>query len=123
VNRSSPPGPLLEPIRASVLQTALDDFDYGADATAKARDLQLVLSSAAPRDAMTLWHLIARVSPADRAAVIDALDARVSMPASITREAVMRLDKAALDQWWDALGLRDAGWWRKWKGPYPAAVK
>jgi len=44
----------------------------------------------------------------------------VPMPASIRREAVMRLDKAALDQWWDALGLRDASWWRKWKGPYPA---
>jgi len=105
---------------AKDLQAALDDLDYGTDAPAKARDLQLVLSSATPRDAMTLWHLIARVSPADRGAVIDALDARVPMPASITREAVMRLDKAALDQWWDALGLRDASWWRKWKGPYPA---
>jgi hypothetical protein len=108
---------------APELQAALDDFDYGTNAAAKARDLQLVLSTATPRDAMTLWHLIARVSPVDRAAVIDALDARVPMPASITREAVMRLDKAALDQWWDRLGLRDAGWWRKWKGPYPADLK
>jgi hypothetical protein len=72
---------------------------------------------------MTLWHLIARVSPADRAAVIDALAARVPMPPGVSREAVMRLDKGALDQWWDALGLRDANWWRKWKGPYPAGVK
>jgi len=72
---------------------------------------------------MTLWHLIARVPTADRSAAIDALNARVPMPAGITREAVMRLDKAALDQWWDALGLRDANWWRKWKGPYPATFK
>lgn len=105
------------------LRRALDDFDYGADLSAKARDLQLVLARATPRDAMTLWHLIARVSPADRTAVIAALDARVPMPAGVTREAVMRLDKAALDQWWDALGLRDASWWRKWKGPYPVDVK
>ena len=95
----------------------------GADPAAKARDLQLVLARASARDAMTLWHLIARVSPGDRAAVIAALDARVPMPAGVTRDAVMRLDKAALDQWWDALGLRDASWWRKWKGPYPADVK
>ena len=54
---------------AKELQAALDDFDYGTDAAAKARDLQLVLSTATPRDAMTLWHLIARVSPADRGAV------------------------------------------------------
>ena len=105
------------------LRRALDDFDYGTDLSAKARDLQLVLARATPRDAMTLWHLIARVSPADRAAVIAALDARVPMPGGVTREAVMRLDKPALDQWWDALGLRDASWWRKWKGPYPADVK
>ncbi len=105
------------------LRRALDDFDYGTDPAAKARDLQLVLARASARDAMTLWHLIARVPPADRAAVIAALDARVPMPAGITRDAVMRLDKAALDQWWDALGLRDASWWRKWKGPYPADVK
>jgi len=108
---------------AQDLQAALDDFDYGTDAAAKARDLQLVLSRATTRDAMTLWHLIARVSPADRGAVIDALNVRVPMPAGVTREAAMRLDKAALDQWWDALGLRDASWWRKWKGPYPAEVK
>ena len=54
--------------------------------------------------------------------MITALDARVPMPAGVTREAVMRLDKAALDQWWDALGLDNASWWRKWKGPYPAAT-
>jgi len=39
------------------------------------------------------------------------------MPPSITRGAVLRLDSAALDQWWDALGLDEANWWRKWKRP------
>jgi hypothetical protein len=29
---------------------------------------------------------------------------------------VLRLDKAAMDRWWDALGLLDATWWRQWKG-------
>jgi hypothetical protein len=105
------------------VRRALDDFDYGTDLAAKARDLQLVLARASTRDAMTLWHLIARVSPADRGAVIDALNARVPMPSGVTREAVMRLDKPALDQWWDTLGLRDASWWRMWKGKYPLDVK
>ena len=66
---------------------------------------------------MTLWHLIPRVAGADRDAVVDALAARVPMPAAVTRDAVLRLDAAALDRWWDALGLDEANWWRKWKRP------
>jgi len=42
------------------------------------------------------------------------------MPLGVTRDAVMNLNRAALDLWWDSLGLQDASWWRKWKGPYPA---
>jgi hypothetical protein len=100
-----------------------NELEFVADGTGQKRyesGLAYVLAHARRRDAMTLWHLIARVSPADRGAVIDALDGRVPMPAGVTREAVIRLDKPALDQWWDALGLRDASWWRKWKRPYPA---
>ena len=72
---------------------------------------------------MTLWHLIPRVGARRSRAVVDALAARVPMPAGVTREAVMRLDTPALDQWWDTLGLDEASWWRKWKGPYPLDVK
>ena len=74
---------------------------------------------ARPHDNMALWHLIARVAAADRAVVVDALSARAPMPATVTREAVLRLDRAALDQWWDALGLDEATWWRRWKQPLP----
>ena len=97
----------------------LDFVDNGGGRKMYESGLAYVLERARRRDAMTLWHLIARVSPADRGAVIDALDGRVPMPSGVTRDAVMRLDKAALDQWWDALGLRDASWWRKWKRPLP----
>jgi len=100
---------------------ALDEVDYGRDTARKGEALRVVLERAQLRDAMTLWHLIARVPSADRAAVVDALAAHVAMPPAVTRDAVMRLDRAALDQWWDALGLLDTGWWRKWKGPYPAS--
>ena len=98
---------------------ALDEIDYSRTGATKGNPLGVVLERARPRDAMTLWHLISRVAPADRAAVVDALAALVAMPASVTRDAVMRLDQDALDQWWDALGLRDTGWWRKWKTTVP----
>lgn len=104
-------------------RNAMDDVDDSADPARRFAGLTLVLAEARERDAMTLWHLIPRLGEKYRALVIDALAARVPMPAGVTREAVMRLDKPALDQWWDALGLRDASWWRKWKGPYPLDVK
>jgi hypothetical protein len=101
---------------------ALDDIDNGRDAARRAASLRFVLEHARGRDAMTLWHLIPRVSGGDRTAVVDALNARVPMPGAVSREAVLRLDRAALDQWWDTLGLDEASWWRKWKGAYPAAA-
>jgi hypothetical protein len=97
----------------------LDMIDDGPGDKMYGDGLAYVLEHARPRDAMTLWHLVARVPPDDRAAVVDALAARVAMPSGVTRDAVMRLDKAAMDQWWDALGLLDTTWWRKWKGPVP----
>ena len=69
---------------------------------------------------MTLWHLIARTDETERDVVIDALEKRSPMPLGVTRDAVMNLNRAALDLWWDSLGLQDASWWRKWKGLYPA---
>jgi hypothetical protein len=96
-----------------------DDVDGGRDAARKARSLRFVLEHARGRDAMTLWHLIPRVSAAERIAVVDALASRVPMPPAVTRDAVLRLDRAALDQWWDTLGLDEASWWRRWKQPLP----
>ncbi|HEX3646537.1 MAG TPA: hypothetical protein VHT95_13075, partial [Vicinamibacterales bacterium] len=98
---------------------AVDDIDNGRDPAHRAASLRFALGHARRRDAMTLWHLIRRVDGSDRGAVIDALAARVPMPADVTRSALMRLDRAALDQWWDTLGLDEASWWRKWKQPLP----
>jgi len=103
-------------------RAAVDDVDNSRDEARRAASLRFVLEHARGRDAMTLWHLIPRVSGGDRTAVVDALAARVPRPATVSRDAVLRLDRAALDQWWDALGLDEASWWRKWKGAYPAAA-
>jgi hypothetical protein len=104
---------------AQAFRDALDEIDNGRDAARKAAALRAVLERARGRDAMTLWHLIPRVAAADRASVVDALSSRVPAPAGVSRDAVLRLDKAALDQWWDTLGLNEASWWRKWKQPLP----
>lgn len=94
---------------------ALDRVDTGRDEAQRREALRGVLERARERDAMTLWHLIPRVPDADRGIVVDALARRVAMPTSVSRDAVLRLDRAALDAWWNALGLLDTTWWRMWK--------
>jgi hypothetical protein len=95
---------------------ALDEFDDG-DPARRHDALQRVLQYGGNGDAVTLWHLIPRVDPSDRGRVIDALADQAPMPNGVTREAVMNTDKAALDKWWDALGLGDTAWWRTWRTP------
>ena len=103
------------------LRDALDDFDEARDAAARARALRVVLDHATPGDAVTLWHLIARVDATDRPVVVDRLAEFLPMPPGVEREAVLHLEPVALDQWWDALGLGEASWWRTLKAPYPAS--
>jgi hypothetical protein len=95
---------------------ALDRLDYPTKGYVQQPDaLAFVLEHARDKDAMTLWHLVSRVGPNDRAAVVDALAKRAPMPPGVTRDAALTLSHTALDLWWDSLGLRDANWWRKWK--------
>jgi FecR-like protein len=96
-------------------QDAIDTFDFSEDPARRAAALRALLTHPHSGDAVTLWHLLPRVDEADRAAVADALADQVAMPAGVTRDQVLRLDRDALDAWWNALGLGDATWWRKWK--------
>lgn len=97
-------------------RSALADFDSGGEPTAQ-RDvaLQNILRQARSRDGLTLWHLLSRASEADRPAVYDRLFALVPPPSSVTREGILRLDRAMLDSWWNTLDLGDIGLWRHWE--------
>src|SRR5437867_7872989 len=57
------------------------DADYAAS-------LEAVLTQARKRDALTLWHLLTRVSPTDRGRVFDRLAQFVPAPAGVTREGI-----------------------------------
>jgi len=97
-------------------QSALARFDLAAtDATA----LDAVLAGARERDALTLWHLLARTAGEQRGKVFDRLAELLPPPPHVTREGVIGGDHAMLDAWWDKLGLGDTEWWRMWKGPLP----
>jgi hypothetical protein len=84
------------------------------EATTGEPELVQVLQTSRPRDALTVWHLLARVPQADRARVYDRLASLVDLRA-IDRSRALRLDGRALDAAWDALRLENTAWWREWK--------
>jgi hypothetical protein len=95
---------------------ALRLLDFGPpDDPGRGAAFELILTQARARDGLTLWHLLTRGTRDERARVYDRMADLVPPPRGVSREAVLRGEKAALDQWWDALGVGNASWWRLWK--------
>ncbi len=86
-----------------------------ATGAARAAALDAVLAGARPRDAMTLWHLLARVPSTDRDRVFDALARVAPPPLGVTRDGIRLGSRAMRDAWWGELGLGTSGWWRMWE--------
>jgi hypothetical protein len=61
--------------------------------------LDAVLMWARKKDTLTLWHLLSRVGADERARVYDQLAAMTPPPAGVTREGILKLDRAMLDAW------------------------
>lgn len=99
----------------AAFRRAVDALDV-APREGGAREVALaeILEEARPRDALTLWHLLARVEPAERGGLYDRLATFVPPPAGVTRAGIRRGERAMLDLWWNALGHGDLDWWRTW---------
>jgi hypothetical protein len=93
------------------LTKSLAEFDL----TGSQEAMRSVLSAARPRDALTVWHLLERTKGTERAEVFDRFAQLVNLPSSVTREGILRGDRASLDASWDALRLGNTSWWREWK--------
>jgi len=95
---------------------ALSRFDFGENTSAeRGKLLGIILVDARKNDALTLWHLLTRVSEADRPRVYDRLAALAPPPTGVTREGILRLDRQMLDSWWNSLGYGDVGLWRTYE--------
>ena len=107
----------------SELQAALSKLDFD-DMTPqqRAKDLATVLAYSRPRDALTLWHLLTRVDPDQRARVFDRLKELAPPPANVTKQGILRLDQAMLDLWWNMLGFDDISVWRRWEHAWSGAA-
>ncbi|HKC63018.1 MAG TPA: FecR family protein, partial [Pyrinomonadaceae bacterium] len=77
-------------------QDALSKLDFQNGGS---RALSMVLQEAREYDTLTLWHLLSRVSGADRAHVYDRMSELIPPPQGVTKEGVMKLDKGMLDLW------------------------
>jgi FecR protein/Putative zinc-finger len=70
------------------------DFQNGG-----AKALSIVLAESREYDTLTLWHLLSRVSGAERSRVYERMASLITPPQGVTREGVLRLDKGMLDLW------------------------
>jgi len=86
-------------------RAALQRFDAGSGDPA---DLDLVLAAQYTpshditlrrRSAVTLWHLLQRVTPDGRARVFEQLAALSPPPPGATREGILALDRRMLERW------------------------
>lgn len=106
-----PGTPYFEDAAAS-FRAALAAFDFAAlTPEQRAAQLDVILKQARKRDALTLWHLLARTSGGDRELVYQRLSSLVP-PEGVTRDGILRLDQTMLDSWWSQLGYGDISLWR-----------
>jgi FecR protein len=114
-SRVGPGTPYFEDVSVE-FRAALARFDF-EDSTAqqRAHDAAIVLREARQHDALTLWHLLARVDDGQRVLVYDRLSKLAPPPATVTKDGILRLDQAMLDLWWNELGFDDISVWRHWE--------
>ena len=77
-------------------RAALERFDFAGGGSVA---VDAILASRNSYDIISLWHLLSRVSPADRGKVYDALVPYVGPPEGVTREGVLKLNKKMLETW------------------------
>ncbi len=92
---------------------ALNTLDFGEPGDpGRAAALDLILSQARRRDALTLWHLLSRGTRDERGRVYDRLNELAPAPRGITRDTILRGERGELAYWWDTLGVETGSWWK-----------
>jgi len=110
-----PGTPYMEDASAS-FRDALSHFDFELHTPVERTALLgILLADARKDDALTLWHLLSRVSDADRPSVYDRLAMLAPPPGDVTRDGILRLDRPMLDTWWSSFGFGDIHLWRTYE--------
>jgi hypothetical protein len=107
--RAEPDGRLGAPYfedASEKFQQALARFDFGND---KTNAFATVLAEARARDALTLWHLLARVDGDERERTYERLVALVPATKTISKAETLRLDPATMARWKEAIEFAGVG--------------
>ena len=113
--KTGPGTPYMEDASAS-FRDALSRFDFESHTPAERNALLgILLVDARKNDALTLWHLLSRVSDADRPGLYERLAGLAPPPEGVTREGILRLDRPMLDAWWSSFGFGDIHLWRTYE--------
>lgn len=102
--RGTGPGTPFAVDAPETLKTLLQHFDFPTPAL-PAPGVSEILTQTRPADAVTLWHLLGRVIPAERAAVYDTLAGYQAPPPSVTRAGILAGDATMRRAWGMELGL------------------
>jgi hypothetical protein len=87
---------------SQALQDALSPFDSQGDTAA----IDAVLAESRVRDTLTLWHLLSRVSPADRQRVFNRMVDLVPLPKTVSPDKALQLDPDTLKIWREELAWK-----------------
>jgi Putative zinc-finger/Galactose oxidase, central domain/FecR protein/Kelch motif len=107
--RAEPDGRLGTPYfedASEKFRQSLARFDLGGD---KTNAVATVLAEARVRDALTLWHLLARVDGNEREQTYDRLVTLLPAAKTIGKAETLRLDPGTLAQWKEAVEFAAAG--------------
>ena len=83
------------------------------DPACQAEDFTRLLEGAEANDAITLWHLLPRVRGEVRRQVAERIASLIAVPRDVALDRVLALEPAALEAWWNALGV---GALEEWQG-------
>lgn len=100
------------PRRADASEAFLAAVAVTDNPACQADDFTPLLEKAEARDVITLWHLLPRVRGKVRRQVAERIASLVDVPSEVTIDQVLALEPAALEAWWNALGLGDFEKWR-----------
>jgi hypothetical protein len=96
---AGPGTPYFEDAPASLI-SALNEFDFAGGGEMA---LRTILADSRPRDTLTLWHLLSRVSASLRPLIYDCMISFAPPPTGVSREKVLVLDPLTLKMWKDEL--------------------
>jgi hypothetical protein len=81
------------------LKSALTNVDFGQKDNDYIEQLALVAMMARPRDTLTLWNLLPRVTGDNRLLIYERMAVLVPPPDGVTREGILALNRQMLDSW------------------------